>query len=169
MHTCDCFQVALSLGFLVDRTPEGSYKKYILIQLSTTGGMILMIIGECNVQFCNTQRLSQPIRKFILVFITVLGFDRMVLGRPCSNAWLAENSGNVLHFAVDPLSIHNVLWRAVMFWCMCYLCGDVLCLCVQISACLRILWTLSLCTNAPFSPVQRIDNWSSGFDFGHGT
>jgi len=37
--------VALSLGFLVDRTPEGSYKKYILIQLSTTGGMILMIIG----------------------------------------------------------------------------------------------------------------------------
>ena len=59
MHTCDCFQVALSLGFLVDRTPEGSYKKYILIQLSSAGGMVLMLIGECNVQFCNTQE-TQP-------------------------------------------------------------------------------------------------------------
>lgn len=37
--------VALSLGFLVDRTPEGSYKKYILIQLSSAGGMVLMLIG----------------------------------------------------------------------------------------------------------------------------
>ena len=51
-HLC-YFQVALGLGFLVDRMPEGSYKKYIVIQLSCASGMIMMAIGGCNLEFCN--------------------------------------------------------------------------------------------------------------------